>query len=89
MRNSVLGVSWRGAVVGDTVSEGDLLSTNSGSEVHMVMQDSGFMALRANSQLMVVNYKADGSDDDKGVFRLLTGSLLAKPRCTPRQAVPP
>ncbi len=61
--------------VGDTVREGDLLSTGSGSEVHMTMQDSGFMALRANSQLMVVNYKADGGDDDKGVFRLLTGVL--------------
>ncbi len=65
----------RALKVGDTVNEGDLLSTSKGSEVHMVMQDSGFMALRASSQLMVVAYKADGGDDDKGVFRLLTGGL--------------
>ncbi len=65
----------RAAKVGDAVNEGDVLTTSKGGELHMVMQDTGFMALRSNSQMMVVSYKADGGDDDKGVFRLLTGGL--------------
>lgn len=63
------------AKVGDVVSEGDVLTTSKTGELHMVMQDTGFMALRPNSQLVVVNYKDDGGDDDKGVFKLLTGGL--------------
>ena len=61
--------------VGDVVRDGDVLTTAKTGELHMVMQDTGFMALRPNSQLVVVNYKADGGDDDKGVFKLLTGGL--------------
>ena len=74
-RLATAGTAPRAAKVGDVVSEGDVLTTSKTGELHLVMQDTGFMALRPNSQLMVVSYKADGGDDDKGVFKLLTGGL--------------
>lgn len=65
----------RTAKVGDVVHEGDVLTTPGEGELHLVMQDTGFMALRSNSQFMVLSYKADGGDEDKGVFKLLKGGL--------------
>ncbi len=65
----------RAAQVGDTVFEGDTLITGKGSEAHVTMQDTGFLALRPNTTLQIVAYTADGSDDDKGVFKLLAGGL--------------
>jgi hypothetical protein len=69
------GTDPRPVKVGDVVNEGDLIVTSKDGEVHMTMQDTGFMVLRPNTRLRVVNYKADGGDDDTGVFRLLSGGL--------------
>ncbi len=69
------GAAPRVARVGDLISEGDVLVTTKDGELHMVMQDTGFMALRPNSRLVVMHYKADGGDDDKGVFSLVAGGL--------------
>ena len=60
---------------GDVVSEGDTLASAKNGEVHLNMQDSGFVVLRPNTQMTIESYKADGGDDDKGVFRLLSGGL--------------
>jgi hypothetical protein len=62
-------------VAGDAVNEGDLLVTGKDSEVHMTMQDSGFIALRPSTRMRIVKYKADGGTDDKGVFNLLVGGM--------------
>lgn len=59
---------------GDTVSEGDRISSANG-EVQVKMQDTGFLVVRPNTQIEIVAYKADGGDDDKGVFKLITGGL--------------
>ena len=69
------GTTSRRAAVGDAVSEGDSLVTGKGSEVHLSMQDTGFIALRPNTRFKIVGYKADGGDDDKGVFSLLVGGM--------------
>lgn len=69
------GAAPRAAKPGDAVHEGDVLTTALDSELHLAMQDTGFMVLRSNSQFTVVGYKADGGDDDKGVFRLVRGGL--------------
>ncbi len=69
------GAGARPARVGDTVSEGDLLITGGKGEIHLAMQDSGFMALRPNTRFEVVSYRASGAEDDTGVFRLLAGGL--------------
>ena len=57
------------------MSEGDLLVTAYDSEVQMTMQDSGYIALRPGTRFRIVKYKADGGDDDKGVFSLLVGGM--------------
>ena len=64
----------RALKAGDTVSEGDRISSASG-EVHVKMQDAGFLVVRPNTQVVIVAYKADGGDDDKGVFNLISGGL--------------
>ncbi len=69
------GVGSRQAKVGDIVSEGDLLISGKNGEVHVQMQDSGFLLLRPNSRIQIVKYRADGGDDDGAVFRLVTGGL--------------
>ena len=59
---------------GDTVSEGDRLVSR-GGEIHVQMQDTGFLVVRPHTEIEIVTYKADGGDDDKGVFRLISGGL--------------
>src|SRR5260221_1864213 len=63
------------AKAGDVVNEGDLLVTGKDGEIHLTMVDSGFMVLRPNTRFQVVNYTADGGDQDKGVFRLVVGGV--------------
>ena len=60
---------------GDTVSEGDRLASSKAGEIHVQMQDSGFIVVRPNTQSEIAAYRADGGDDDKGVLRLITGGL--------------
>ena len=69
------GAAARIAKVGDVVREGDMLVTGKDGEVHLTMQDTGFIALRPSTQFRIVAYKADGDADDKGVFRLLAGGF--------------
>jgi len=69
------GAKPRAAKVGDVVSEGDLLITGRDGELHMTMQDTGFIALRPNTRFKVVSYKAEGGDDDGGIFRLVAGGF--------------
>ncbi len=68
------GKAARALKAGDTVSEGDRISSTNG-EVHVKMQDAGFIVVRPNTQIVIERYKADGGDDDKGVFRLISGGL--------------
>ncbi len=74
-RIAIAGAAPRSAKVGDVVSEGDRLITGKDGEVHITMQDTGFIALRPNTRFWVVNYKAEGAPDDKGIFRLLAGGF--------------
>jgi hypothetical protein len=63
------------AKVGDIVNEGDVLVTGKDGEIHLTMQDTGFIALRPNTRLKVASYKADGGDDDHAIFRLIAGGF--------------
>ena len=63
------------AKVGDIVSEGDVLASGPGGEIHVTMQDSGFLVVRPESRVRIVSYQADGAADDKGVLRLIAGGL--------------
>lgn len=61
--------------VGDSVYEGDSVSTGANGEIHMTMDDQGFIAVRPNTKMRIMQYRAEGDDDDKGVISLIVGSL--------------
>jgi hypothetical protein len=69
------GARARAARVGDVVNEGDVLVTGKDGEMHLTMQDTGFIALRPDTRMRIASYKADGGDDDKAIFRLLAGGF--------------
>ena len=61
--------------VGDVVNEGDVLTSSKQGEIHLKMQDTGFIVVRPSTQFEIVAYKADGGDDDKGVLKLIAGGI--------------
>ena len=65
----------RTARPGDVVMEGDTLVTGNDAEAHLTMSDTGFLALRANTRIQILSFKADGGDDDHGVINLFSGAL--------------
>jgi len=65
----------RRAAVGNVLNEGDVLVTGKSSEVHVTMADSGFLALRPNTRMQIVTFKADGGDEDNSVFKLVEGGM--------------
>jgi hypothetical protein len=65
----------RAGHAGDPIFEGDILATGKDSETHITMLDSGFIALRANTRMQVFSYKADGGDQDQGVFKVFSGAM--------------
>jgi chromosome segregation ATPase len=65
----------RTAHQGDVVMEGDTLVTGKDAEAHLTMSDTGFLALRADTRIQVLSFKADGGDDDRGVINLVSGAL--------------
>jgi hypothetical protein len=65
----------RQAKLGDVVSEGDQLISGKDGEVHVKMQDTGFIVLRPNTRILVESYRADGGEDDNGILRLVSGGL--------------
>ncbi|MBV8636096.1 MAG: FecR domain-containing protein, partial [Burkholderiaceae bacterium] len=65
----------RAGHVGDMLYEGDLLTTGKDSEAHLAMSDSGYIVLRASSRMQIFSYKADGGEEDSGVFKLFSGAM--------------
>lgn len=67
----------RAAKVGDTIFEGDSLATGKDGELHMEMEDGGYIAVRPNTKMQIVNYQAKGDDNDNSVLMLMQGSFRA------------
>ena len=65
----------RALAVGGTVSEGDSIVTGKDGELHLDMEDGGYMSVRPNTKMRFVKYQAKGEDTDTAVFGLLEGSL--------------
>ena len=61
--------------VGDAIAEGESIVTRSDGELHIQMADGGYIAVRPNTKMRIAVFRADGSDDDKGIFGLLVGSF--------------
>jgi hypothetical protein len=65
----------RAAAAGTAVFEGDRIETGSDGELHVAMEDGGFLAVRPNTSLTIAGYRAQGDERDQSVFSLLKGSI--------------
>ena len=65
----------RNVKVGDMLVEGESIVTGRDGELHLDMEDGGYMAIRPNTQMRIIKYQAKGNDSDTGVFGLLQGSF--------------
>jgi hypothetical protein len=61
----------------DPIYEGDSIVTGSDGEVHLDMQDGGYIGVRSGTNMRVVNFKAEGGADDNFLINLLEGSFRA------------
>ena len=61
--------------VRDLVNEGDSVVTGGDGELHLNMQDGGYLAVRPNSTIKIVKYQANGEAGDTSIIGLLKGSL--------------
>ena len=61
--------------VGTVVREGQTLETAANSEVHVVFDDGGFLAVRPSSRVQIDKAKISGGFDDSLSLKLLSGAL--------------
>jgi hypothetical protein len=61
--------------VGDAIFEGDSVITGKQAEVHIRMDDGGYIGVRPDTKMRIATYKAEGGSDDVSVFGLLSGSF--------------
>jgi hypothetical protein len=67
----------RRPAAGDAVYEGDSIVTGANGEVHLDMQDGGYIGVRPDTSMRIVNFKAEGGSDDGFLIGLLQGSFRA------------
>jgi len=69
------GVPNRAAKEGDLVYQGDIITTFSGTELHLKMVDGGYLSLRENTKITLTTYRANGDDQDTSLIDLAKGAL--------------
>jgi hypothetical protein len=67
----------RTPATGQTVLEGDTISTLSDSEVHLQMADGALFMVRERTRVTITEYVADGGSGDKSLMDLAEGALRA------------
>ena len=65
----------RNVLTGSILLEGDSVSTGDKGELHAEMADGAVIAVRPNSQIRIVRYRAKGNSSDASVMSLLKGSF--------------
>ena len=61
--------------LGDWVYQGDSIFTGPDGEVQLSMEDGGYIGVRPNTKMQIIDYKAEGGPDDTSVIGLLEGSF--------------
>src|SRR5690349_3848614 len=61
----------------DPVYEGDSIVTGGDGEVHLDMEDGGYIGVRPNTKMRIASFKAEGGTDDGFLIGLLEGSFRA------------
>ncbi len=65
----------RRASVGETIFVGDSLITGKQGEIHLEMEDSGYIAVRPNSRLQISTFAAKGDENDSSAITLSYGGV--------------
>ena len=65
----------RTVAVGDYLVEGENIVTGKDGELHLDMEDGGYISVRPNTKMRIVKYQANGESSDTGVFGLLEGGF--------------
>src|SRR5581483_4563128 len=60
---------------------GDSVVTGADGEVHLDMEDGGYMGVRPNTNLRISEFRAEGADTDRSVLDLVQGSFRAVTGC--------
>lgn len=63
--------------IGDAVNEGDIVITGNAGQVHLRMRDDAYLAVRANTRLVIEAYRTDKPDEGISTLRLVHGSFRA------------
>jgi len=61
--------------VNDPVFERDTVLVAGDGELHIRMEDQGFIAVRPNTKMRIDDYRAEGDENDKSVITLLKGTF--------------
>ncbi len=67
----------RTAQLGETVNQGDTVTTGRNGEVHLKMDDGGMLAVRPDARLSIVKFQSKGQDSDISLISLARGALRA------------
>jgi hypothetical protein len=62
-------------VKGTIISPGDTIETAASGELHVKMEDGGYLAIRPNTAFKIERYVANGDSSDIATFSLLRGAL--------------
>jgi hypothetical protein len=62
-------------VNGESVLEGDTVTTFANGEIHLQMADGASLIVRENSKITIAEYVADGGDGDRSLIELARGAL--------------
>lgn len=69
------GLPNRAARLGESVYQGDTITTFGGTELHLKMADGGYLSLRENTKITLTTYRANGDDQDASLIDLAKGAL--------------
>jgi hypothetical protein len=60
---------------GEPIYEGESIVTGTDGEVHLQMEDGGYVAVRPATRMRIVNFRAEGDAEDRSIIALLEGSF--------------
>lgn len=67
----------RSVAIGGSLRAGDTVETSRNGELHALMADGGYVAVRPNSKFILEAVSAKGGEDDQMLFSLARGALRA------------
>ena len=60
---------------GEVVYSGDTIVTGADGELQATMEDGGYIGVRPDTRMQIVDYRAQGDDEDHSIFSLIQGSF--------------